>query len=194
MYHRHRGRILVPVLLAGLVGCGAGNGLNLGRVRGKVTIDGAPARAGFVTFQPDTSQQTTGNPAMSTITADGSYDLSTQDPGDGAIVGFHKVGIVVYDPEPIAEEPAADPQTAPREFLATKGQKVAAKKPRGAAKGAGKAEASGRTMKDRGGQTFRVLVPEELSNPATSGITVEVKRGSNAMNFAVRPDGSVDVN
>jgi hypothetical protein len=49
-------------------------------------------------------------------------------------------------------------------------------------------------MKDRGGRTFRVLVPDKLRNPATSGITVQVKRGSNAMNFAVRPDGSVDVN
>jgi hypothetical protein len=186
-----RGRNLVLLLVVGLVGCGSGNGLNLGRVRGKVSVDGAPARAGYVTFQPDTSQQTIGNPAMSTITEDGSFDLSTQYSGDGAIVGFHKVGIVVYDPEPIAEEEVADPQTAPLEFLSTKGQKGAGTG-RGASKG--KAKADSPTMKDRGGRTFRVLVPDELRNPATSGVTVQVKRGSNTMNFAVRPDGSVDVN
>lgn len=185
-----RGRTLVLILIVGLVGCGTGNGLNLGRVRGKVTVDGAPARAGFVTFQPDTSQQTIGNPAMSTITENGSFDLSTQDSGDGAIVGFHKVGIVVYAPEPIAEESVADPQAAPREFLAAKSQKGSVRG-RGASK---QAKAEGPTMKDRAGRTFRVLVPDELRNPATSGITVQVKRGSNTMNFAVRPDGSVDVN
>src|SRR5262249_62179239 len=89
----HGGRVMT--LVGGLlIGCGPGNGLTLGRVRGTVTYKGKPVQNGFVTFQPDASHQTDGPPAMGTINQDGSYALTTQDADDGAVVGTHKVAIL----------------------------------------------------------------------------------------------------
>src|SRR5438094_9539253 len=81
-------------LLAGLLGCGADNGLTLGRVRGTVTYEGQPVTYGQVMFVPDDSKGTNGPAAMSMINRDGSFDMSTEEAGDGVVVGQHKVAIV----------------------------------------------------------------------------------------------------
>ena len=76
-----------------LSGCGAGNGLNLARVSGKVMYKGQPVKNGTVFFMPDESKGTVGPPAVGSITSDGTYIMSTESAGDGVIVGQHKVGI-----------------------------------------------------------------------------------------------------
>ena len=46
-------RSIVAVMLLGpLVGCGGSDEVELGTVSGVVTLDGAPLRGVFVTFQP----------------------------------------------------------------------------------------------------------------------------------------------
>ena len=93
-----------PGLLAAalaLVGCGSGNGLTLGRVQGKVTYKGEPVKFGTVSFVPDASKGTDGPIAMGNIKDDGTYVLSTSDPGDGAVVGHHKISVVGLDPTPV---------------------------------------------------------------------------------------------
>src|SRR5437868_4140710 len=112
---RRRSLGFVAVALAtGLAGCGSENGLTLGRVRGKVTFKGEPIRYGTVFLMPDDAKGTKGPPAMATIGADGTFTVSTEEPGDGAIVGEHKVGVVGLDPTPIKpqaqEAPPPDPE------------------------------------------------------------------------------------
>lgn len=57
-------------------------------VRGKVTYKGQPVPNGTVAFIPDGGTCATGE-----IGPDGSYTLTTFRPGDGAILGKHKVVI-----------------------------------------------------------------------------------------------------
>jgi hypothetical protein len=174
------------VSLALLAGCGPGHGLNLGRVSGKVSYRGEPIRYGFVTFQPDASKGTDGPPAMSTIAKDGSYALTTQDADDGAMVGFHKVSVIALDPEPVAGADAPEPKDAPKEFMAAKGARP---KPTPRAKSA----SAGPTFKSRSGKQYRILGPEKLGNPETSGIAVEVKSGRNSIDLDIGEDGSVSL-
>jgi hypothetical protein len=179
-------RFLVALLLAVLAGCGPGHGLNLGRVSGMVTYRGEPVRYGFVTFQPDETKGTDGPPAMSTISKDGFYALTTSDAADGALVGFHKIAIIALDPDPISGADAPEPAEAPNEFMASK-----AARPRPKART--KAKAAGPTFTSRNGKVYRILGPEKLGNPDTSGVSVEVRGRSNTVNLQVKDDGTVDV-
>jgi hypothetical protein len=174
-------RWLLLGLLATLAGC-SDNGLTLGRVSGKVTYKGVPVQFGTVMFEPDTTKGTNGPSALGNIVQDGTYVMSTQQSGDGAVVGYHKVGLMGLDPEPISTQAAPDPETAPAEYMKAKSRmgKVSAVR---------KVE----TFTDRGGRTFRYVTPKSLSNPGTSGIIAKVDRGSNTVNIEVREDGSVNI-
>src|SRR5262245_50390096 len=85
--------VLLTATFTTLIGCAPGNGLNLAKVSGKVIYKGQPVKNGTVFFMPDESKGTVGPPAVGSITADGSYVMSTESAGDGVIVGQHKVGI-----------------------------------------------------------------------------------------------------
>ncbi|WP_145263828.1 hypothetical protein [Calycomorphotria hydatis] len=65
-----------------------------------MTTSGAPLTAGIITFIPDSSKGTTGPPATGGIDAEGRFVLRTHEPGDGAVVGSHKVSIQAYKPVP----------------------------------------------------------------------------------------------
>jgi hypothetical protein len=74
------------LLLLGAVGCGGG----LYPVRGKVTYkDGTPLTKGLVVFESST--RTPPITARGDIRADGSYELSTFKPADGAPAGKYRV-------------------------------------------------------------------------------------------------------
>jgi hypothetical protein len=57
-------------------------------VHGKITLDGKPVALGRITFHP-----TAGRNALGTIASDGTYTLYTFQPGDGALLGKHRVTI-----------------------------------------------------------------------------------------------------
>ncbi|MCA9239252.1 MAG: hypothetical protein KDA37_03595 [Planctomycetales bacterium] len=80
----------------------------LGKVTGRVTLDGKPLGFGKVMFQNTHG----GQPAIGDIESDGTFVLSTFTPGDGAIVGSHRVRVVCYssqDPAKMAlDGPAGD--------------------------------------------------------------------------------------
>jgi hypothetical protein len=175
-------------VLAGLIGlaisgCGLDDGLNLARVRGKVVFQGEPVKAGFIVFSPDESKKTAGPQAMSKIADDGSYVLSTKVSDDGATVGFHKVGIIGIDPKPIVE--VDEDELTPQKLMATKAQ-MGKRQP-------GPKKDQGPTFTDRGGNVYRVLTPEKLRSPETSGVSVEVRGGSNTIDFQIKDDGTVEV-
>jgi hypothetical protein len=73
-------------------GCGSSGGAAAAPtvpVKGKVTYKGKPVTQGQITFEPTDS----GREAHGEIKPDGTFELSTFKPGDGAVTGTHKVTV-----------------------------------------------------------------------------------------------------
>jgi hypothetical protein len=87
--------VLGLVVLLPLAGCGG----NQAPVTGKLTHKGVPVRGGTVFFSPVGADDTAGKPASAEVQADGTFALGTNQPGDGAVVGRHRV---TYSP-PVQE-------------------------------------------------------------------------------------------
>jgi len=90
---------LALLLLAGVIGCG---NRDMADVRGAVTFRGQPVTSGVLIFSPvaQNVQQPAGKAATGDIQPDGSYQLSTYQLHDGAIVGQHRVRYVpAYEEE-----------------------------------------------------------------------------------------------
>jgi hypothetical protein len=164
----------------------------LGRVQGKVTYKGEPVKYGTVSFEPDTTKGDLPI-AMGNIKEDGTYVVSTSDPGDGAVVGHHRVSIVGLDPSPVAKVeafPVPTSEESSQEVMkaGAKGAQQARRAPRKAA-----AAAEGDTFMDRGGRVYRYVVPKKLGLATESGVEVDVARGSNTINFDIAEDGTVRI-
>lgn len=71
-----------------LTGCGD-SGPDMAPVTGVVTLDGAPVENAAVMFVPEAG----GRPATGLTDAEGKFSLETLKPGDGALVGKHKVTV-----------------------------------------------------------------------------------------------------
>jgi hypothetical protein len=183
---------LAMAAVCALAGCG-GNGLTMGRVSGTVTFNGKPVELGEVLFVPDSSKGNTGVPSLGTIARDGRYIMSTQDAGDGVIAGYHKVAIRALEPNPLvgqSEAPELDPTVATgKELMA---EKLARRTAQAQAVRKEKAKKTAETVSFRG-RVYRFLAPKSLASPDTSGISVQVSRGSNTVNFAIGEDGSVKI-
>ena len=175
---------LITLVSLILPSCGPGNGLTLARVRGTVTYEGQPIKFGYILFMPDTDKGTDGPLAMSTIKEDGSFDLSTEEPSDGAIVGTHRVRIDGLDPTPVSESAVPAPEEDAKGFLAAKAKAVRQRPP---------ASKEFRIHTARDGKSYKIIIPEKFENPATSGISVVVGRGSNNVTIALKADGTVKV-
>jgi hypothetical protein len=170
-----------------IFGCSSANGLNLAKVRGKVTYKGQPVKNGTVMFMPDDSKGTIGPPAVGTITSDGSFIMSTESAGDGVIVGSHKVGITGVEEKPVSSESdAPTPESDPQGYMKAKAKDAAT-----ARSGAVKKDAE--TFTDRGGQKWRFVVPKKFTNPQESGIIAKVEPGSNTLNFTIDDSGNVSI-
>lgn len=91
------GRVVCAVVLAALVGCGSG----VYPVKGKVYFDGKPmAGGGAISFVPLGPQA--GKAAGGEIAPDGSFELTTNKPGDGSMAGEFRVvvtQVTVTEPE-----------------------------------------------------------------------------------------------
>ena len=84
-------------LVCSLGGCSSDPNMpKLGKVSGKVTYKGKPLDAGRVVFTPATGKGgETGQDATGEIDSDGTYEMTTFNTGDGAILGQHIVTVVV---------------------------------------------------------------------------------------------------
>ena len=175
-----------------LAGCGPGNGLTMGRISGVVTYNGEPVEFGEVLFVPDSEEGNSGVPSMSRIGEDGRYIMSTQEAGDGVIAGHQKVGIRALDPQPVAKEeaPAPDSETATGKELMQ--ARLKQRKAQSLSRRKNQAKEDAPTV-SFGGRVHRFLAPQKLANPETSGIRVEIARGSNRVDFAIAEDGTVKV-
>jgi hypothetical protein len=87
------------------LGCGGGRKEGLAPVAGQITFKGHPAPAGQITFYPlDGKRGSSG-----AIDSSGNYKLTCYNPGDGALIGKHKVVIDATEVPP----PAPDYEAAP---------------------------------------------------------------------------------
>ncbi len=88
-------------------GCGSGvKRPEMGKVHGTVTYKGAPVASGLITFfLVEGKSGEAGQPAISELGSDGSFELTTFDTGDGAVLGQHKAVVVAKSTggEPIPE-------------------------------------------------------------------------------------------
>lgn len=92
---RVRRVVAAPTLgLLLLAGCGGHEGL--APVNGTVRYKGEPLTSGEVRFVPE---GTGARGALGPIDAQGHYELSTFDPGDGAYVGSYRVTVVAVGPD-----------------------------------------------------------------------------------------------
>jgi hypothetical protein len=85
-------------MLCVLSGCGQSS-YELAPVLGRVMLNGAPFPQGGVMFAPVAKGDTTnaGKHAVGRIQPDGSFQLTTFETNDGAIVGEHWVTIINHD-------------------------------------------------------------------------------------------------
>lgn len=108
------GQRCLPVLLCALVFVGCSRApYPVAPTRGVVTIDDKPVPGGKVMFAP-IAQGTveTGKPAFGELHPDGTFELSTFQPGDGAIVGEHWVTLIGTKDRNVLGE--AEPATTPK--------------------------------------------------------------------------------
>ena len=139
-----------------LSGCGDGRPAT-SPVRGKITFEGQAVTTGKIVFYPDD-----GRSAMSTIGPDGTYELRTMDPGDGAIPGKHVVTITATRTTGPAMPSSFEEELA----------------------GAGTQPPSDDTA------SVQWLVPEEYSQRTTTPLKAEVKAGENTIDFELPVAGS----
>lgn len=100
------GMALLACLLAA-AGC-SGSGPALARVSGTVSFEGKALAGATVCFVPDGSKGSLGRMAMGSTGADGRFSLQSFRPGDGAVIGFHRVSIAAMEHEQEAALPSAD--------------------------------------------------------------------------------------
>ncbi len=79
-------------------GCAGGMGGKppMAKVTGKVTYKGAPVTQGTITFFPIEDKGAKNQlPAVGELSSNGSFELTTFDTGDGAVLGQHKAVLKV---------------------------------------------------------------------------------------------------
>ncbi len=91
--------VALCVVLTPFVGCGDGRPTRV-PASGTVTLAGEPVAEAQVMFMPAGDRMATG-----TTDADGRFELSTFEPGDGVVIGQHKVAITKRLPDPNNDSP-----------------------------------------------------------------------------------------
>jgi hypothetical protein len=99
-------RVILSIVVVGIAGCGGAKEFEVAPVSGTVTCNGTPLKDGLVVFVPiprgDVKTKDSGRSASGVIQPDGTYQLTTYNSADGAIVGSHNVQ--VFAPAPIDDD------------------------------------------------------------------------------------------
>ncbi|MFO0791361.1 MAG: hypothetical protein U0805_18020 [Pirellulales bacterium] len=104
--------LILAVSAAALVLGGCNRGPQMGQVSGKVLLNGQPLKFGTVAFQPPSGQ-----PSIGDIQNDGTFSLSTYRPGDGAIVGHHRVRVACYESQRPGTKPTGGEQSLGKSLI-----------------------------------------------------------------------------
>lgn len=154
MLRNHSCLIALATVAVGMIcltGCGPSRPATVA-VEGTVTLDGNPVEGASVTFIPGGD----GKIAMGTTDASGKFTLTTYEPGDGAIVGTHKVTVRKTEGEEV-ESTAGDTEEGGEDLMGA----------------------------DTGEAAATWITPQKYSNPATTDLTVEVKSGMEPVTLAL---------
>lgn len=145
-------RLLLALLAvaAAPLGCGDQRAKRA-RVQGTVTVGGRPLTQGVIMFYPTAG----GRPATGQIDADGTYELTTYDPGDGALLGDHAVTIEAVEVNETSAPPASLLDEVSSAPTATRPPQV------------------------------RWLVPEDYADRSTSPLTAVVEDKDNTIDFPI---------
>jgi hypothetical protein len=103
--------LAAAMLLVGFAGCG-NSGPEVAQVYGKVTYNGEPVTKGNVSFVPMDPENT--SPAAGKIQSDGSYELQTFEPGDGARPGKYRVAVTTITEKQILDYIPKKPVPKPK--------------------------------------------------------------------------------
>ena len=98
---------LVLAVLLLLPGCGPGRPARV-PVSGTITIDGRPLEHGFVRFHPKENRAAQGE-----VGPGGRFTLTTYEPGDGCVLGKHRVSVIARE----ILGPAAQRWHAPKKYM-----------------------------------------------------------------------------
>lgn len=143
--------LIVSTCVLMMVGCGSSS--PYAPVSGIVTIDGEPLAEASVAFHPKAG----GRPAYGLTRADGSYELTAIERGDGALIGEHRVTITAVKVE------QSEKAKAMAEELGSLSSAMPMPKPK---------------------EVW--LAPESYSQVENSGLTFTVERGAaNQADFAL---------
>lgn len=148
--HRRLGALSCLAALLASVGCGSGDGLV--EVSGVVLLDGSPLSSGQIDFFPEV-----GRPSSGQIDSEGRYQLSTNNPGDGANPGAYVVTVTSR------KTPNEEPMYASIEDELN-----------GVRTDGGRSTGDGRVQ---------WLAPPRYSNRASSGLTAEVTPSGGEIDF-----------
>src|SRR5262245_44737795 len=97
-----RCRLLIIGLLLLTAGCGSSS---MAPVSGRVTWKGQPVANAIVTFEPISDEENPGPGSFGRTNANGEFTLVPNNgPGQGALVGRHKVRIVAYEGDDSLEQ------------------------------------------------------------------------------------------
>jgi hypothetical protein len=149
-----------------VLGCADSSGLPpRSRVSGTVTYNGKPLERGTISFVPADAK---GRAAGGSV-VDGRFSLTTQDPNDGALPGKYRVAIQAKEAGDLSKvdlkiKTRRDGRVTEDEkkaMLALYPQKAAAK----------------------AAVATKSLIPSKYGSAETSGLTYEVKAGSNQAEF-----------
>jgi hypothetical protein len=146
--------LLVIVGISASLGCSTGPAL--APVRGTVTVNGKPLPPcqGRISFHPEK-----GRLATAALEPDGSFVLTTFNPGDGALIGSHKVTIKatrIANGLPVAKSVADEANVARKGHAASEAQVV-------------------------------WIIPAKFAETATTPLTAMVENRSNTIDFDVTP-------
>jgi hypothetical protein len=145
--------LMASLVVFAALGCGSGD--ELARrypVSGTVTYNGKPVPKGSINFLPNDPN---GRAAGGDI-VEGTYSLTTQDPGDGAIPGQYKVTVTATDVD-VSKEVS---QAKQKGMIISQDQIAKAKRTN--------------------------LIPSKYSIAETSGLTAQVKEGANPIDFDLK--------
>jgi hypothetical protein len=99
------------IAITATIGCGKpSHQLETAPFRGKVTLDGQPLTAGYVTFVTARGRSSSGE-----IQPDGTFEMSTYQAGDGAQVGSHPV-VITPVPQDVALPPGGKRVPIPERY------------------------------------------------------------------------------
>lgn len=151
------GLCLLSLVALTLTGCGSGS--DTIPVTGTVTLDGKPLEGASVNFSPAEA----GTPARAVTDASGKFELTTNEPKDGALPGSYNVGVTKMDKDSVDSTAAPDGSAEEGMMLSGPGAGRVAPRPKS-------------------------LIPDKYTNPNKSGITVEVKEGMEPVTIELTSD------